>query len=73
MVHQCTKFNFERTHHKQVIGTNTFYCLHEAVCLQTCNVYIMILMMGYKVLSLLVLVSIFYWSLSLSTVVLSIL
>ena len=31
MVHQCTKFHCERTHHKQVIGTITF---HKFFCLR---------------------------------------
>ena len=33
-LHQCTKFHCERTHHKQVIGTDTVYkfLLPEAVC-----------------------------------------
>ena len=50
MVHQYTKFHCYRMHHKQVISTNTFYkfLFPEAVCccLQTCNVYILIRMMG---------------------------
>ena len=51
MGRQCTKFHFYRTQHEQVIGINNIhkFTLPEAVCccLQTCNVYILILKMGY--------------------------
>ena len=51
IVHQCTWFGGNQTHHREVIGINNNYkfLLPEAVCfcLQNCNVYIMKLAMGY--------------------------
>ena len=57
LVHQCAKFHCERTHHKQVIGTNTvytsLYCLRLFVAVY--KLVMLILMMGWIVLSLWVL------------------
>ena len=68
MVHHCTMFHFERTRHKQVI--DTYVILPEALycCLQSCNVYILILMVGCTVTSeVFDLPSPLYWSLSYMT------
>ena len=50
MGHQCSKFHCYRIQYKQIISTNNIYkvTLPEAVCccLQTCNVHILILIMG---------------------------
>ena len=46
MVHQCTKLHCERTHHKQVIRTNTIYTNILVVAYKLVNVYILILKMG---------------------------
>ena len=46
MVHQCTKFHCYRTHIKQVIGTNNFYCLRLFVY-KVVMFNILILVLGY--------------------------